>query len=560
MLKNTSLKNKLIIVLSILISINVIVGGYILFNTVLLNKKVALVDTIQISLDHMFELEEQVNLAHSNITDFVNLGNLDHKNSSEENWDGVPEKEKQAYESLQKVDKQSMEQLKIAIDSAEKWHDEIAKKQIKLMQSPQTVDMARLLEASEANINLWNNIHSNLATITKKLTQRVREAEISQKNLMNLTTYAVAIGVLLTVIGAIVAAFFLIQVVARPLNELVVVTTKLVQKEWDVKIDKTDQKDEIGQMANALLLFKDNGIENERLQEAQQQEDAARLARAKRIEELVGQFQNDSEDTTGALDQATHDMKTTSDMMNQIAHQTSQLSAEATAAANNTGINVQGVSAATEELTASIHGIHQQLNKTNEQASTARKTAETSVEKMAILEESVNDIVSVIDIITDIAEQTNLLALNATIESARAGEAGKGFAVVASEVKNLANETAKATEDVRQKIELMQSHTRDSVESIKTISSLIDDLSVAANSIAETMEEQTSATQEISKNAGEAASGTNQVVSNINQVNLATDETGTTAKKVNDVAEQLSTRSDQLKSSIRTFIEQIKAA
>lgn len=560
MLQDISIKNKLILIMGFLILISVIIGGAVFFNVQTLQASLNSAAQAQEARSAFVNYETTILNARKNLAEFVNSGDLSKKEQYLEIWTSIPETEKSADQLVLHIDEELKPTLDEIHNNLKIWQKDIVTKQLSYMQSPQTVDLARLYEASEENNNLWSAINNDIKSITTRLEEIMLEKADAQRSVMHITRLAVVIGNIITLAAAIGAAFFLILSVSKPLTALVEVTGELVNKNWKVTITGEDRKDEVGQMANALVLFRDNGEENERLQEAQKLEDEKRLARARRIEELVDKFRTDSSETTSALDQATRDMKNASALMTQIASDTTELSTQVSSAANETGANVQSVSAATEELTNSINEISEQLNKTSVQASTARDTAEVAVSKMTILEESVNDIAGVIDIITDIAEQTNLLALNATIESARAGEAGKGFAVVANEVKNLANETAKATEDVRKKIEDMQGHTKESVQSIQTISKVIDELSAAASSIAAAMEEQTSATQEISRNVNEAASGTNQVVQSILQVNKATEETGETSGKVNTVSDQLATRSESLKSSISQFINDIKAA
>jgi methyl-accepting chemotaxis protein len=201
-----------------------------------------------------------------------------------------------------------------------------------------------------------------------------------------------------------------------------------------------------------------------------------------------------------------------------------------------------------------------QLSNSNQKTLQARVAAENAVEKMKTLAGVAKEIGNVIQLITDIAEQTNLLALNATIESARAGEAGKGFAVVANEVKDLAGQTARATDQIRSQVQAMQSETREAVSMIENISRVIEELNIASSSIASAMEEQSSATQEISRNVNQAAEGTNDVVRNISDVSSSVGTVGQTSGTVNNVSEELARRSEVLKNDVHEFIQNIRAA
>jgi len=560
MLKNVSLQKKLIGALSALILINAFTGAFIFYSTLLLQESQK---SVRLSLDTRTMTQEfldSINDTNRALSEFINFGDLNEKQVYLDNWDRTYEMEKPLVAAIQAIDPKTVALVEEVYKDLQIWHDTIAADQIRFMNKPETVDLARLYGASAENHRLNENIRHGLNSISNTLSDVANRKNEQQTEIMNKTRIAVISGSTLTVIASILVTIFLVNSISKPLGRLVAVTGELIQKNWSVTIDGADRKDEVGQMANALLQFRDNGQENERLQREQEEEAGQRLERAKRIEILVAGFRDDAEKTTTALEQATNDMKSASVSLSKIAGETSTLSSRVTEAANDTGANVQSVSAATEELTASIREISEQLNRTSSEAMNAQQATESAVGKMKMLEDAVNSVGSVIQIISDIAEQTNLLALNATIESARAGEAGKGFAVVANEVKSLANETGKATEQVRGQIEEMQKQAGEAVGMIENISRVIEDLTSAAASIAAAMEEQSSATQEISRNVAEAAHGTGQVVQNIQQVSSATEETGKTSIKVSNVSDELASRSDTLKDSIHKFIESIKAA
>lgn len=546
--------------MSVLIAINLGISGYIFYNVMHLERSVERVDTVQSARNAVLAFNSSVLDAHKNFSEFINSGDLYKRERYKEIWEKLEGIENELYEIVAAIDKSFLPELEQLYSNLNQWEEEIAAKQLSYMLSPLSVDLARLYEASEENAQIWSGINQNIQHVIAFLDREMADKTAQQHALMKMTSLAVIIGSAMIFIGAVLTSIFLVQTISKPLSELVSVTSRLIDKDWGVHITGVEREDEIGQMANALLLFRDSGKENERLQELQKQEDAKRLERAQRIEALVAQFREDSMQTTAALEQATVDMKRASESMTHIAAETSNLSSRVAQAANETGMNVQSVSAATEELTASINEISRQLNHTNHQAQSAQGVAQSAVEKMKLLENSVGSIGNVIQIISDIAEQTNLLALNATIESARAGEAGKGFAVVAHEVKNLANETASATDQVRVQIENMQQQTNDAVSMIEDIFNAIDELTASSGSIAAAMEEQTSATKEISRNVSEAAVGTDTVAESISHVNAATEETGDTASKVAGVSDELSARSHKLKDSIKVFIESIKAA
>jgi len=257
---------------------------------------------------------------------------------------------------------------------------------------------------------------------------------------------------------------------------------------------------------------------------------------------------------------AATEMRSTAESMSATAEETSRQATTVAAAAEEATTNVQTVASASEEMSASINEINRQVAQSAEIAGKANAEAERTNSTVQGLADAAQKIGEVVDLISEIAEQTNLLALNATIEAARAGEAGKGFAVVASEVKNLANQTAKATEDIATQVSEMQSVTGDAVGAIRTIAETIGEINQIAETISTAVGEQGSATQEIAENTQQAASGTQQVSSNITGVTQASGETGAAAQEVLTAADELSKQAEALNGEIEVFIKNVRAA
>lgn len=556
MFGSLSIQAKLLGSLLLIILIAVISGGFIFFSVSQANKAVLELEKISSLRDRVIVVEELALSTQRYMSSFISSGDLTERES-------YLEYSKKVEDQFAKVDAYIPE-VKSNMDNFERafrqWQEQIAAKQIEYMRSPSTVDLARLLEASQDNHKLWDEIEHDARAATTLLKEKNTYQSEHLNDIMLKTRLAVITSIVLTVLITIGASVFIIFMVSKPLQRLVVSTNALVRKEWKTEIDGVTRKDEIGQMANALVLFRDNGIENERLMAEQQVEDEKRLTRARNIERMVDEFRNESSQVTQALESVTNEMSLSSVTMSDIANKTNKLSEDVARSAQSAGQNVNNVSAATEELTASIQEISQQLANTNRMAQEAQGISSSTVEKMQVLENSASEIGSVIGIISDIAEQTNLLALNATIEAARAGDAGKGFAVVASEVKNLASETAKATEQVQAQIERIQNDTGEAVDFIQRISKSIEELTDNMTAIAAAMEQQTSATQEISRNVSEASHGTSDVVQNIGDVSESTRQTQETSANVSDIATELSQKSDALKRSIDSFIKNIQAA
>jgi methyl-accepting chemotaxis protein len=237
-----------------------------------------------------------------------------------------------------------------------------------------------------------------------------------------------------------------------------------------------------------------------------------------------------------------------------------QQSLAAASGANQATANVQTVAAASEELSTSITEIGRQVTQASTVSRKAADEGERTNKTVSGLSESAQRIGEVVALINDIASQTNLLALNATIEAARAGEAGKGFAVVASEVKSLANQTAKATDDIRAQVAAIQAETRSAVDAIQGISKTILEVNEISSSIATAVEEQTAATQEITRNVQEAASGTQEVSRNMGSVTEAVEQAGSTASQVLSAADRLAKQASTLRTEVDHFLETIRAA
>src|SRR4051812_47367190 len=253
-------------------------------------------------------------------------------------------------------------------------------------------------------------------------------------------------------------------------------------------------------------------------------------------------------------------LEVSANTLTKTAEQTQQLSSSAAAASTQVSANVQSVASAAEEMTSSVHEIGRQVTQSTTIAKEAVRQIEQTDVGISELSRTAERIGDVLKLITSIAAQTNLLALNATIEAARAGEAGRGFAVVASEVKALASQTAKATEEISQQIEGIQSATQSSVASIKQIGGTIQQISEIAAGIAAAVEQQGSATGQISRNVQEVAGGTARVADNIGNVSKGTNDTGTACSQVLASAHSLSRESDHLKDELETFLRKVRAA
>ncbi len=348
--------------------------------------------------------------------------------------------------------------------------------------------------------------------------------------------------------------------VVRPVRRLTGVMGDLAQSRWETAVPFSGQGDEIGQMARAVEVFKENGIANERMQVERAEAQAERERRQQHVEAMIHDFDARVSAMLAIVSEAATEIEATAHSMSATADATSQRATTVAAATEEASNNVQTVASASEELSASINEISRQVQQSSDVAATAVTIASRTDAQVKGLVEAATKIGNVVQLINDIAGQTNLLALNATIEAARAGEAGKGFAVVAAEVKTLATQTAKATGDIAAQIDQIQSATRESVASIGEIAQVIHQISEIASIISAAVTEQGAATQEIARNVEQAAQGTNEVAQNVVGVNQAANETGAAAQQVLTATSRLSQQAEALNHDITRFLEDMRAA
>jgi methyl-accepting chemotaxis protein len=320
------------------------------------------------------------------------------------------------------------------------------------------------------------------------------------------------------------------------------------------------RKDELGGMASALQVFKDAAIELDRMMaqkeiERKQAEDKARTMAA-----VTAKFQSNIGQLVSSVSSASTQLQTTAQGMTSNAEQTSQNTAAVAAASEEAAANVQTIASSAEELSASIGEISRQVNDAAEFSKQAVESAKVTDRTVQGLTDAAQKIGKVVELINDIASQTNLLALNATIEAARAGEAGKGFAVVASEVKSLANQTARATEDISAQINAMQSVTKDAVSAIRDIAQSIDKINHISTAIASAVEEQGAATKEIARSVEQAATGTMEVTKNVVDVSTAVSQTSEAANEVFSATRLLSKSAGDMKAEIDEFLTKVRTA
>ena len=369
----------------------------------------------------------------------------------------------------------------------------------------------------------------------------------------------IAAGLLL--LFTIAVSMFVARGITKPLRRMTGTMNDLAGGKLDVEVPGIGRHDEIGEMANAVEVFKSNAVARGALEVEQKQAETRAVARRQAD---MRKMADDFEGAIGAIIQtvsvASSQLEISAGNLSSTAERGEQLATMVAAASEEASTNVQSVASATEEMSSSVNEISRQVQESARMANEAVGQAHTTNNRVGELSKAAARIGDVVELINSIAGQTNLLALNATIEAARAGEAGRGFAVVASEVKALAEQTAKATGEIGQQISGIQAATQEFVGAIREISGTIEKLSEISSAIAAAVEEQGAATHEISRNVQQAAHGTQQVSANVTEVQRGAGETELASSQVLKAAQSLSGDSHRLKFEVDKFLATVRAA
>jgi methyl-accepting chemotaxis protein len=416
------------------------------------------------------------------------------------------------------------------------------------------LDAKTWFQTTTGRIDLLKTVEDQLSQDMLALTDNVDEA---------------AKGALLTMGGLIAFAllaslagvFLVTRSISRPLKSLVNVMAKLAAGHTTIDVTGRDRRDEIGAMAGAVQVFKDNMIRARELEkEAEASKVRGEADRKRAMVEMADQFERTVGGIVSTVSNAAVELQSAAQALSSSSSETSHQSTIVAAASEEAAANVRTVSAAAEELSGSVREISRQVSQSANITRKAVQEAEATTTQVSGLSVGAQKIGAIVDLINDIASKTNLLALNATIEAARAGEAGRGFAVVASEVKALAEQTSKATAEITGHISAVQSSTDQAANAILGIGNTIDEINQIATAIAAAVEEQGAATEEIARNVDQAAQGTIEVTRNISGVNRAAETSSASASRVLSSATELAQQSEKLRSEMNRFLATVRAA
>ena len=440
------------------------------------------------------------------------------------------------------------------------FQSDFTEKMISLAAQPATLPAARELFASGAGTTALKEMRAKMAEMEATEHSLLESRSRAEHEAFAMAFTVTVVAVVASVLIAMLCGWLLSRAIAVPIRQMTAVMKRLSSGDTQVAVPHLERRDEIGAVAGAVQIFKENMIKADQMTAEQAREHTAKAQRGARLDGLVRGFEVQVNGMIAALTAGSVELKGTAQSMTDTALRANEQATTVAAAAEQASVGVQTVASAAEELSSSISEIGRQVAQSAKVTGRAVGDAQRTDAIVRALADGAEKIGQVVGLITNIASQTNLLALNATIEAARAGDAGKGFAVVASEVKSLANQTARATEDIGTQIAQIQSATKEAVEAIRGITMTIEEVSAIATTIASAVEEQGAATSEIARNVQQTAQATQSVTASIVGVSRAANDAGTAAGLVFTAAAEVSKQAELLSREVNGFVSGVKVA
>ncbi|TBW38446.1 methyl-accepting chemotaxis protein [Siculibacillus lacustris] len=550
---------KILSAFGLVLAANIVTGGAVLYSNTNVEKNVGW--TV-----HTYQVLEQTDRMMASMVDqetglrgFLITGkdaNLDPLRAGEKTF-GESWSKMKSLTSDNPAQQTRLDEIRREVDE---WQRTVAHTAIDLMNKPGSEDAAREIERSGKGKKNFDQIRAGVAEVKNAESSLLGARSDAMASAQSTIVYSVVLSIVAGLVLAIGAALALNKLVAAPIRTTVGIMDRLRSGDYAAAISGTERKDEIGLMSNALLAFRDGLAAAEQTRKEQAAREAAERQALARREKLASDFVGRMQGLASGFAQSSGEVADAAKNLSATAEETSRQAQSVAAAAEQAASNVQTVSAASEEMAASVREIGSQVGHSARVADTAFSEAETSNVRIGALATAASAIGDVVNLISNIAAQTNLLALNATIEAARAGEAGKGFAVVAAEVKQLADQTSKATGEIGAKVQEIQKATGESVASMSEIVRVVADIKQISSAIAGAVEEQGAATAEIARNCQQAASGTQQVTENISGVGHAAEMTGTASTQLMTLSTGLSGQAVDLRHVVESFVKDFAAA
>ncbi len=444
-------------------------------------------------------------------------------------------------------------------DAARAYENSVVQPAIALMAKPETVAQARQFEVDSKGKTAMDAIRAKVKEIRDAEASLLSVRAADQAAAMQSIIHAILFGVAGLVAVSALGIAALITAVSRPLSAMSTVMGTMASGQLNVTVPDQNRKDEVGAMAVALESFRQGLADAERMRVEQEKAKALEMEQTARRAAIADAFASEMATLAESFVTSSKEVQGAAQNLSATAEETSRQAQTVASAAEESSSNVQTVASATEELATSVREISGKVNHAAQIANQAVQQAASTESDIKELSHSAEAIGQVIELINTIAGQTNLLALNATIEAARAGEAGKGFAVVAAEVKQLAAQTARATEEISSKIGEIQQATGRTVTSIGAISTTIEQIREISSMVAAAVEEQGAATQEIASNTQRAAQGTEAVTSNISGVGQAAEMTGTASTQLMGLSNTLGAQANRLQDEVGAFVRNLRA-